>query len=83
MTKPFRIDLDLDDVEYIQNALEAYMRMMSEMARQNNETPMQNVEGDVITIDLSDMFSAQYIDAKALRKRFVELVGRDLTEQGQ
>jgi hypothetical protein len=34
-------------------------------------------------IDISDMFVAQYVDVKALRKRFVDLVGRDLTEEGQ
>jgi hypothetical protein len=81
--KPYVIDLDLDELEYIHNALASWMEDQSELAQADNGREMENAQGDTVVVDLSDMFVAQYIDAKALRKRFVDLVGRDLTESGQ
>jgi len=49
----------------------------------NRSDPLPTVNGDMIVVDLSDMFSAQYVEARTLRRRFVDLVGRDLTELGQ
>ena len=82
--KPFTIALDLDEIEYVQNALAVYMESMSALAQADNRSdPLPTEHGDMIVVDLSDMFSAQYVDSRNLRRRFVDLVGRDLTEQGQ
>lgn len=81
--RPYTISLDLDEVEYIQNALQEYMELQSERAKEDTTEQLQTVEGDTLVIDLSDMFVAQYVDTKALRRRFVDLVGRDLTSLGQ
>lgn len=81
--RPYTISLDLDEVEYIQNALQEYMELQSERAKEDTTEQLQTVDGDTLVIDLSDMFVAQYVDTKALRRRFVDLVGRDLTSLGQ
>jgi hypothetical protein len=83
MSRQVTITLDLDEVEYVQNALAMYMEAMSSMAQADNRTNFVQEDSTIATVDLSDMFSAQFIDTKNLRKRFVDLVGRDLTEQGQ
>lgn len=83
MTQPFEIGLDLDEVEYIQHALEVYMNVQATMAQRNNEIPVTPDGENGFIVDLSDMFSAQYVDARNLLKRFIDLVGRNLTDEGQ
>jgi len=80
--QPFKIALDLDEVEYIQHALEVYMNVQATMAQRDNEVVTSGDENGFI-VDLSDMFSAQYVDARNLLKRFIDLVGRNLTDEGQ
>jgi hypothetical protein len=80
--QPFKIALDLDEVEYIQHALEVYMNVQATMAQRDNEVVTSDDENGFI-VDLSDMFSAQYVDARNLLKRFIDLVGRNLTDEGQ
>lgn len=82
MIQPFKIALDLDEVEYIQHALEVYMNVQATMAQRDNEVVTSGDENGFI-VDLSDMFSAQYVDARNLLKRFIDLVGRNLTDEGQ
>jgi len=82
VTQPFEIGLDLDEVEYIQHALEVYMNVQATMAQRDNEVVTSGDENGFI-VDLSDMFSAQYVDARNLLKRFIDLVGRNLTDEGQ
>ena len=82
MTQPFEIGRDLDEVEYIQHALEVYMNVQATMAQRDNEVVTSGDENGFI-VDLSNMFSAQYVDARNLLKRFIDLVGRNLTDEGQ
>lgn len=83
MSRAYTITLNGDELEYIHNALANELEHQAELAQADNRTELENVHGDTVVVDLSDMFSAQYVDLKALRKRFVDLVGRDLTVEGQ
>lgn len=92
MSRQYTITLDLNELEYVHNALALYMEEQSTLARGDNTAEVwrgndeDGLDSFVATgevIDISDMFVAQYVDTKNLRKRFVDLVGRDLTEEGQ
>lgn len=85
-----------DEMEYLQLALHAYMEVQKGLteAHRNDTLSRNNVleslghaREDPIThpgaddgISLTDMFAAQYVDAKNLLQRTIEIVGHDMTE---
>lgn len=80
--RTYQVDLTTDEMTYLHNALYVYMEEQAELA-QGNHWLLVTVgpEGKVISRHpASDIFVSQYIDVRTLRKKLVDLVGRDLTD---
>lgn len=75
------LELTDDEMEYVQGALHFYLAQMADMAQADNRTPVETVDGRKLVIDLSDMFSAQFVEARNLLRKTIEVAGRDLTEE--
>ena len=91
----YTIEVNSDEMEYLQSALFMYMERMQQLTQEHlNDTLSRNDiletvgqhEDPVMVpqpedVNVSDVFSAQYVTAKQLRARLVEMTGYDMTEE--
>lgn len=92
----YTVELTCDEMEIIQNALAEWMEHQAGLAQATGERPgddmsaaqelwdkLHEYEEEHGEIDLHPMYTAQFVDARTLRRKLVEISGgRDLTEHG-
>lgn len=90
------VEISDSDMEYLHNALQAYMIDQAGLAQVEHKIDDTDPLGQAVDAYLhtrgvdpktfadgvSGMFVAQYVDVKTLRSKLVTLVGYDLTEEG-
>lgn len=92
------IQVSEDEMEYIQLGLHSFMERQQELADKHRDSTLSRndvleafgAHEDPVThpgaddgVSMTDMFAAQYVDAKNLLKRTIEVAGHDLAEEGQ